>query len=87
MVVRAAYGLFPIFLDTNMTLQWAHVPPFLIQQTIINPTGTPQFQLGQSLPGAGAGGGQPASGYGLRGHQPGAQQLRDAGNLYRSSDV
>jgi hypothetical protein len=42
-VVRAAYGLFPIFLDTNMTLQWAHVPPFLIQQTIINPTGTPQF--------------------------------------------
>ena len=43
MVVRAAYGLFPIFLDTNMTLQWAHVPPFLIQQTIINPTGKPAF--------------------------------------------
>ena len=41
--VRAAYGLFPIFLDTNMALQWAHVPPFLIQQTIINPIGTPQF--------------------------------------------
>jgi hypothetical protein len=42
-VVRAAYGLFPIFLDTNMTLQWAHVPPFLIQQTIINPSTKPAF--------------------------------------------
>ena len=43
MAVRAAYGLFPIFLDTNMTLQWAHTPPFLIQQTIINATGKPTF--------------------------------------------
>ncbi len=42
-VVRAAYGLFPIFLDTNMTLQWAHVPPFLIQQTIVNSQGKPAF--------------------------------------------
>jgi hypothetical protein len=41
--IRSAFGLFPIFLDTNMSLQWAHVPPFLIQQTIINPVGTPQF--------------------------------------------
>ena len=53
-VVRAAYGIFPIFLDTNMTLQWAHVPPFLIQQTIFNPQGTPAFNWanpfnGQSL--------------------------------------
>lgn len=36
-VVRAAFGLFPIFLDTNMTLQWAHVPPIMIQQSIANP--------------------------------------------------
>jgi hypothetical protein len=42
-VVRSAFGLFPIFLDTNMALQWAHVPPFLIQQTIINTVGTPTF--------------------------------------------
>jgi hypothetical protein len=51
MVVRAAYGLFPIFLDTNMTLQWAHVPPFLIQQTIINPTGKPSFTWGNPFNG------------------------------------
>src|ERR1700733_3038666 len=51
MVVRAAYGLFPIFLDTNMTLQWAHVPPFLIQQTIINPAGTPAFSWGNPFNG------------------------------------
>jgi hypothetical protein len=36
-VVRGAFGLFPIFLDTNMALQWAHVPPILIQQSISNP--------------------------------------------------
>jgi hypothetical protein len=53
-VVRSAFGLFPIFLDTNMALQWAHVPPFLIQQTTINSTGTPTFNwqnpfLGQAL--------------------------------------
>jgi Carboxypeptidase regulatory-like domain len=51
MVVRAAYGLFPIFLDTNMTLQWAHVPPFLIQQTTINPAGTPAFHWGNPFNG------------------------------------
>jgi hypothetical protein len=41
--VRSAFGIFPIFLDTNMALQWAHVPPFLIQQTIVNTVGTPTF--------------------------------------------
>ena len=42
-VIRGAFGLFPIFLDTNMTLQWAHVPPILIQQTISNPVASPTF--------------------------------------------
>ncbi|HEV2273174.1 MAG TPA: carboxypeptidase regulatory-like domain-containing protein [Acidobacteriaceae bacterium] len=51
MVVRAGYGLFPIFLDTNMTLQWAHVPPFLIQQTIVNSTGAPTFNWGNPFNG------------------------------------
>lgn len=35
--VRGAFGLFPIFLDTNLSLQWAHVPPIMIQQSITNP--------------------------------------------------
>jgi hypothetical protein len=42
-VVRGAFGLFPIFLDTNMALQWAHVPPILIQQSINNPVAAPVF--------------------------------------------
>ena len=42
-VVRGAFGLFPIFLDTNMSLQWAHVPPILIQQSINNPVASPVF--------------------------------------------
>ena len=42
-VIRAAYGLFPVFLDTNMSLQWAHVPPIMIQQTITNPAASPIF--------------------------------------------
>ena len=42
-VVRGAFGLFPIFLDTNMSLQWAHVPPILIQQTFTNPAAAPLF--------------------------------------------
>jgi len=36
-VVRGAFGMFPVFLDTNMSLQWAHVPPIMIQQTFTNP--------------------------------------------------
>lgn len=43
-VVRGAFGMFPIFLDTNMALQWAHVPPILIQQSISNPVPSPTFQ-------------------------------------------
>lgn len=43
-VIRGAFGLFPIFLDTNMALQWAHVPPILIQQSISNPVPSPTFQ-------------------------------------------
>jgi hypothetical protein len=43
-VIRGAFGMFPIFLDTNMSLQWAHVPPILIQQSISNPVPSPTFQ-------------------------------------------
>lgn len=42
-VVRGAYGLFPIYLDTNLTLQWIKVPPFEITQTVNNATGKPSF--------------------------------------------
>lgn len=42
-VVRGAFGMFPIFLDTNMSLQWAHVPPIMIQQSISNPVPAPVF--------------------------------------------
>jgi Carboxypeptidase regulatory-like domain/TonB dependent receptor len=53
-VVRAAYGLFPVYFDTNLALQWVKVPPFEITQTINNSTGTPGFTFanpfnGQSL--------------------------------------
>ena len=47
--VRSAFGIFPIFLDTNMALQWAHVPPFLLQQTVFNPVGKPAFTWGNSF--------------------------------------
>jgi Carboxypeptidase regulatory-like domain len=54
MVVRAAYGLFPIYLDSNLSLQWVKVPPFEITQTVNNATGKPSFNWanpfnGQSL--------------------------------------
>ncbi len=42
-VVRGAYGLFDEYLDTNLTLQWAKVPPFEITQTINNTTPAPTF--------------------------------------------
>lgn len=47
-VVRGSYGLFPIFLDTNLSLQWAKVPPFELTQTVTNTAitttgGTPSF--------------------------------------------
>ncbi len=43
LVVRGAYGLFDEYLDTNLTLQWAKVPPFEITQTINNTTPSPTF--------------------------------------------
>ena len=33
-VVRGAYGLFPIYFDSNMSLQWVKAPPFEIVQTV-----------------------------------------------------
>jgi outer membrane receptor protein involved in Fe transport len=42
-VVRGAFGMFPVFLDTNVSLQWAHVPPIMIQQSLTNPKPNPKF--------------------------------------------
>ncbi len=42
-VVRGAYGMFDEYLDTNLTLQWAKVPPFEITQTVNNTVPTPSF--------------------------------------------
>ncbi|ADV82353.1 TonB-dependent receptor [Terriglobus saanensis] len=33
-VIRAAYGLFPIYFDSNMSLQWVKAPPFEVVQTV-----------------------------------------------------
>ncbi len=53
-VIRGAYGIFDEFLDTNLTLQWAKVPPFEITQTVNNTVPKPAFTwanpfLGQPL--------------------------------------
>jgi len=42
-VIRGAFGMFPVFLDTNVALQWAHVPPIMIQQALTNPKPNPTF--------------------------------------------
>lgn len=50
-VVRSAYGIFDVFLDTNITLQWAKVPPFETTQTINNTTPAPTFNWGNPFQG------------------------------------
>ncbi len=42
-VIRGAYGVFPVYLDTNLALQWVKVPPFEITQTVNNSVGKPGF--------------------------------------------
>lgn len=42
-VVRSAYGIFPIFLDSNVMQYAAEAPPFLIAQTLNNTVPTPNF--------------------------------------------
>ncbi len=42
-VVRSAYGIFPIFLDTNVMQYAAEAPPFLIAQTLNNTIPAPSF--------------------------------------------
>lgn len=42
-VVRSAFGVFPIFLDTNLMQNASEAPPFLIAQTINNTVSTPTF--------------------------------------------
>ncbi len=37
-VVRASYGLFPIYFDSNMSLQWTKTVPFEVTQTVNNST-------------------------------------------------
>ena len=66
-VVRGAYGLFDEFLDTNLSLQWAKVPPFEITQTVNNTTPAPTFNWanpfqGQPLVSANPKPGQPCAG-------------------------
>ena len=43
-VVRAAYGLFPIYFDSNLSLQWVKAVPFEVTQTINN-TAKPSFNF------------------------------------------
>lgn len=43
LVIRSAFGLFPIFFDTNVAQFAAESPPFLVAQTVNNPAGTPAF--------------------------------------------
>lgn len=54
-VVRAAYGLFPIYFDSNLSLQWVKAPPFEITQTVNNNTlaapGTPNFNWANAFNG------------------------------------
>jgi hypothetical protein len=66
MVVRSAYGIFDVYLDTNITLQWAKVPPFETTQTINNTTPAPTFNWadpfqGQPLVAANPNPGKPCS--------------------------
>jgi hypothetical protein len=42
-VVRGAYGIFTVFFDTNLSLQWAKTPPFEITQTVNNTVPAPSF--------------------------------------------
>jgi hypothetical protein len=42
-VIRSAFGIFPMFLDTNLMQNAAEAPPFLIAQTVNNTVGTPTF--------------------------------------------
>ncbi len=70
LVIRGAYGIFDEYLDTNLTLQWAKVPPFEITQTVNNTTPRPSFTWanpfqGQPLVAANPNPGKPCAGSGL----------------------
>lgn len=69
LVLRGAYGIFDEYLDTNLTLQWAKVPPFEITQTVNNTRPTPAFTWanpfqGQPLVATNPHPGQPCPGIG-----------------------
>ena len=69
-VVRGAYGIFDEFLDSNLTLQWAKVPPFEITQTVNNTVPNPAFTWanpfqGQPLVSGNPNPGQPCPGTSL----------------------
>lgn len=68
-VVRAAYGLFPIYFDSNMSLQWVKAPPFEIVQTVNAPSNPSAVAFtwqnpfnGQPLVAANPNPGQPCAG-------------------------
>jgi Carboxypeptidase regulatory-like domain/TonB dependent receptor-like, beta-barrel len=70
LVVRGAYGIFTIFFDTNLSLQWAKTPPFEITQTVNNTVPAPTFTwaspfLGQPLVAANPNPGKPCAGSNL----------------------
>jgi len=69
-VVRGAYGIFTVFFDTNLSLQWAKVPPIEITQTVNNTVPKPSFTWqspfnGQPLVAANPNPGQPCAGSNL----------------------
>lgn len=69
-VVRGAYGIFTVFFDTNLSLQWAKTPPFEITQTTNNTVPNPTFTwgspfLGQPLVAPNPKPGQPCAGSNL----------------------
>jgi Carboxypeptidase regulatory-like domain len=45
-VIRGAFGIYSIFFDTNMALQWAKAPPITSQQSLNNPVASPTFVNG-----------------------------------------
>jgi len=51
LVIRSAFGIFPIFLDTNLMQNASEAPPFLIAQTINNTVPTPDFDWADAFEG------------------------------------
>jgi hypothetical protein len=50
-VIRSAFGIFPLFFDTNVAQFATQSPPFLVAQTVNNPAGTPAFTWANAFQG------------------------------------